>query len=385
MQAMMRAAALIGVVLPGERDVAAAAKPFLETGIPVFSNDNAANVRYRLPSILVTGKGTVVAVAQLRRGRGDFVPQELVCRRSADGGRTWGPKIVVRRNPRQQVCLFNGCIVEDTVAGKLLLHFIEFPFRSGHGDGWFGEVWLNRGGGHCQVVSTDDGRTWSEPVLQIPLANAEGWRGASGLNNNHGVQLREGPHRGRLVMNARVFKPGVTRWRAKGGIVYSDDHGETWRVGGVPFADKERYETEACLVEAAGGEIYVNYRGEGTRDKRRLYHRSGDGGATVSEQGAHGDLPPINCNAGLARYGTLPRSVLLLTLPAEPSRKNLTCYASFDEGRTWPAHRQITPKGGYSDVHVLPDRTILVLYELKGAEEGIALARFNLEWLTGGE
>ena len=228
---------LAGLLVLQDGHAKADETPFLETGIPVFSNDNADDVRYRLPSILVTEKGAVLAVAQLRRGKGDFTPQELVCRRSSDGGRTWDPLIVVRRNTRQPVCIFNGCVVEDVGAGKLILHFIEFPLKAGGHDRWFSEVWLERGGGHCQVVSTDDGKSWSEPVLQIPLANADGWRGASSLNNNHGVQLRNGPNRGRLVMNARIFNPGKTTWRAKGGIVYSDDHGRTWQVGGAPFPD----------------------------------------------------------------------------------------------------------------------------------------------------
>jgi sialidase-1 len=196
----------------------------------------------------------------------------LVCRRSEDGGRTWGPELSIRRDAERKHCRFNGCIVEDAETGKLILHFLEFS--ASQGPRWFQDVFFSRGGGHCQTESTDDGQTWSEPVLQIPLANADGWKRASALNNNHGVQLQHGPHRSRLVMNARVYQTGLTTWHAKGGIVYSDDHGHNWRVGGVPFSGKDRYETESCLVEIAGDGIHVNYRHEGLGSEDCLYHRS---------------------------------------------------------------------------------------------------------------
>ncbi len=351
-----------------------------EAGMPLFTNDNAARRIYRLPSLLVTSRGTVVAVSQLRWGPDDFAPQELICRRSEDGGKTWGPEIFIRRDAERKHCRFNGCIVEDAETGKLILHFIEFPSEAG--PRWFEDIFLARGGGHYQTESTDNGKTWSEPVLQIPRANAEGWKGASSLNNNHGIQLRHGPHCGRLVMNARVFKPGVTTWRAKGGIVYSDDHGRTWQIGGVPFPNRERYETEACLVETADGGLYINYRNESGDDKARLYHRSADGGLTVSEQGTHNDLPPIVCNAGMTRYSWAPRSILLLTMPVSTGRRDLACFASLDEGRTWPVRRKIASGGGYSDVAVLGDGTILVAYEPDGARTGIVTARFSLKWLV---
>ena len=58
-----------------------------------------------------------------------------------------------------------------------------------------------------------------------------------------------------------------------------------------------------------------------------------------------------------------------------------------DGGRTWIAGRVISEKaGGYSDVAVLPDRTILALYENPRTGDqprGLLLARFDLAWLLG--
>jgi sialidase-1 len=99
----------------------------------------------------------------------------------------------------------------------------------------------------------------------------------------------------------------------------------------------------------------------------------------------HNDLPVMVCNAGMTRYSWTPRSIILLTMPASAVRRDLTCFASFDDGRTWPVRRRITPDGGYSDVAVLDDGTILVAYEPDGPRKGIALAHFNVDWLMDTE
>ena len=71
---------------------------------------------------------------------------------------------------------------------------------------------------------------------------------------------------------------------------------------------------------------------------------------------------------------------------------------SSDDGRTWAATRSLEPgPSAYSDLAVLPDGTILCLFEngRPGATRPnstrtdwpyarITLARFNLEWLTDG-
>jgi sialidase-1 len=57
----------------------------------------------------------------------------------------------------------------------------------------------------------------------------------------------------------------------------------------------------------------------------------------------------------------------------------LTCYISRDGGRSWTVGNVISKtSGGYSDVAVMPEQTILTLYE---SREGLLLARYNLAWL----
>jgi sialidase-1 len=61
-------------------------------------------------------------------------------------------------------------------------------------------------------------------------------------------------------------------------------------------------------------------------------------------------------------------------------RENLSIKLSRDDGKTWPVNKVLDPgKAAYSDLAVLPDGTVLCLYE---ADTNIVCARFNLEWVT---
>ncbi|HYR58832.1 MAG TPA: sialidase family protein, partial [Chthoniobacteraceae bacterium] len=221
------------LVIEQDHDVSAAvaphsqdAAPLIEADVSLFANKDKAF--YRLPSLLVTSKGTVLAACQERLGRGDdFAPSSLVLRRSLDGGKMFEPEQTLYEHTGD--CTFNGNLVEDRETGTIFACFIAFP-QDEHAS-WFAKKWVPQGGGFAVVKSTDDGKSWSAPIEIVPKPNADGWHGGGAFNNNHGIQLRRGPHAGRLVIGARVFKPGVYEGRAKGGLIYSDDHGESWHVG----------------------------------------------------------------------------------------------------------------------------------------------------------
>lgn len=348
-----------------------------QADLPVF--ESGEGVYYRLPSILVTREGTVLAACQERkRSRGDWAESALVLKRSTDGGKTWGPEQTLYDRPGYSV--FNGNLVEDRQTGQILASCIAFPTKEGAD--WFLKTWIPADGGFELLRSRDDGQNWSPPEHHVPSPNAEGWHGGAAYNNNHGVQLTRGPHAGRLVLGARVFKKGVYEGRAKGGVIYSDDQGKTWHVGGVGFPSDGSLNGEVALCETSTGEVYVNYRNTDRQANPpfRLYSRSRDGGASFYEEGAEEDLPAHGCNAGLVSFtagGEEEPSLMLLTYPLEPSRRKLTCYVSSDNGQSWLGTKVITGGGGYSDVAVLPDWTILVLYE-QSRTAGLHLARLSL-------
>ena len=56
----------------------------------------AEQLRDRIPGIVVTKQGTVLAYCEARKQQGgDWGPIDVMMRRSTDGGKTWGPMRVI--------------------------------------------------------------------------------------------------------------------------------------------------------------------------------------------------------------------------------------------------------------------------------------------------
>jgi sialidase-1 len=63
------------------------------------------------------------------------------------------------------------------------------------------------------------------------------------------------------------------------------------------------------------------------------------------------------------------------------NRENLSIKLSRDDGKMWPVSKTLEAgPSAYSDLTVLPDGTVLCLYE---GDRKIVAARFNLEWVVG--
>ena len=102
-------------------------------------------------------------------------------------------------------------------------------------------------------------------------------------------------------------------------------------------------------------------------------------------------LPEPVCQASLCAArgaGGSPAPVLFSNPGSRAGRECMTVRLSRDECRTWPLARPVHDgPSGYSDLCVTSGGTVLCLYEGgdKDYREGIALARFELQWLTGGD
>jgi sialidase-1 len=164
---------------------------------------------------------------------------------------------------------------------------------------------------------------------------------------------------------------------------------------------------EGTLAEFSDGTIYYNSRSHMSVDHRRQIAYSHDGGAMfvdwrVDEQlrevgepfyFKYGTKPSYGCNAGLVRLPlecTDGRNVLLFSTPDNPgaTRVRMTVWASFDRAKTWPLKRLVYEgPSAYSSLAAAPDGTVYLLFE-RGKEklyESVAVARFNLAWLTQGK
>ena len=336
-----------------------------------------------LPGLIVTTQGTAIAVCQKRHGSmGDGGNQvDILMSRSEDSGATWQRQKVIFEE--EGAFTYLGPIFEERTTGAVFVAFWKMPANILDDLGYFSE-YAKGGGGFYLIKSTDQGRSWSDPFYVSPEPNADGW---VGWPNNcvHGLQLTSGPREERLVIPAFLYKegepgqvPGV-----RGGLLYSDDHGQSWKAGGVLPEGSD----EVSLVETAGGGIYVSYRKNTLATGKRHFARGTDYGETFCEHGEHEEVPDANLHAGLIRYhrGEGGHENLLLFSSPSPM-KDMTIRMSRDEGRRWAMSRRLERGlARYSDLAVTPDGTILCLYTngVVRDREKISVARFNLEWLMG--
>lgn len=331
---------------------------------------------YRIPALVVTPGGTALAFCEGRKnGSGDSGDIDLVMRRSADSGATWSDQAVVRSD-RGNTC-GNPCPVVDARTGTV----------------WLLSTW-NRGEDHEREIisgrskdtrrvfvmsSADEGRTWSEPKEITSAVKKPDWTWyATGPGS--GIQILHGEHAGRLVLACDHIEAKTERYYSH--VVFSDDQGHTWNLGGSVPNDQVN---ECEVVELADGRLMLNMRNYNRARQRRQKAFSRDGGGTWEDQGFDPALVEPVCQASLVRYSWPVQgkgNVILFSNPASTERVNMTVRASCDDGETWPRDRVLhAGPSAYSDLAVFADRTAGCLYERgeRHPYEQIALAKFTLQ------
>jgi sialidase-1 len=355
---------------------AGAQSPDALVQVDVFVSGKDGYHTYRIPSIVRTPKGTLIAVCEGRKnGRGDSGDIDLVMKRSFDNGATWSPMQVIADDGENTTG--NPTLVVDRNTTTIWLFTTRNPGDYKESDIIDGltpksrTVWV--------MKSTDDGATWSEAVDITSSVKKRNWSWYA-TGPGVGIQLKSG----RLVIPCNHFELGTKVGRSH--IIYSDDHGATWKIGGIAGAGTN----ESQVVERDDGSLLLNMRNH--RQHPQIYVRaiaiSVDGGLTWSKV-AHDPMliEPI-CQASIIRHETAggrSRSVILFSNPASLKRERLTVRLSYDGGQTWPVARLINPKGSaYSNLISLSSDQIGCLYEYGDQQlyEKIVFARFSLAWLT---
>lgn len=374
----------------------AAAAPLFEK-VDIFEAAVGGYAHYRVPSIIVSQRGTVIAVTEARKSqRGDWGPQDILMRRSRDGGKTWdGPRSIAN---------VEGEIAPNPVA---LAQNLDKP-----GDTTYNNIVpivdRKRGNLHflfcaeyarCfSMTSRDDGDTFSKPVdiTQVfeQFRREYPWK-VIATGPGHGIQLRNG----RLVVpvwlsdgtGGHAHRPSIVS------VIYSDD-GATWKRGDVVVRHPElNNPSETIAVELSDGRVMLNIRSEAA-EHRRATSYSRDGATKWSKPVFQPELIEPICMASIIRHS--PRKLVFVnpdsSEPRDPKRplhnfkrQNVSARLSTDDGKTWSSAKPIEPgPSGYSDLAMGPDGTIYCIYE-RGAVSGsdtyikyLTVVRFNLEWLS---
>lgn len=355
---------------------------------------------YRIPSLVVSNSGTVLAFCEGRKeGKSDHGNIHIMLKRSFDGGQTWEKmqKVWSEEQGKQKITCGNPTAVVDRDTGTIWLLFC----RNNN------TVWY--------TYSEDDGASWNNPVEITSEVKKEDWTWYA-TGPGHGIQLAEGDFAGRLIipcnhteLKGSELKRGEVPSSSRAGakrhchIIYSDDHGQNWKLGeSTPLPSEEKadeagvyFAGNECVVVETGKKVYLNTRG-GTYPMKCGYRKfswSYDGGESWEPLKIDNELIEPCCHAGIVGGTQFPgdKDIVLFANPAngpEPDwdkgRKKMTVRASFDNCQSWPLSKMLH-KGpsSYADLTVLNDGTILCLYEggKEHRREWLRLARFNLAWL----
>ena len=338
---------------------------------------------YRIPGLVTTNKGTLIAVYDLRHRRGNDLPNDIDIgmSRSTDGGQTWEPmkNIMDKGGHDDNEGVGDPAILVDRKTGRI----------------WVGAAWAHKGisnynsspglklgtsGQFLVVTSDDDGLTWSNPInLTEPIAaNIPDptlkmfFNGPGG-----GITLRDGT----LVFPAQFSKGTEKIETLSGGnydrfvsacestIFWSKDNGKTWTLGnGV-----RPKTTEAQVVELNDGSLLLTVRDERKVGTRAMFITRDLGKTWEEHPASNRAIPDPVCQASILRVASKKegddRDLIAFFNPNSSSgRVNLSLQLSEDEGNTW-THKELfyAPNNwGYSCMCMVDTSTIGVLYETIG-------------------
>jgi sialidase-1 len=353
----------------------------LSRRVTVFRSGHDGYPIFRIPAVVRAANGDLLAFCEARQG-GDASTIDLVLKRSSDGGRKWGALQVVQ-NHRDFRDLFGQDPPPITVGNPAPVVDLLHPEHPGR-------IWLlfTLENDRVFVIHSDDhGQNWSprrEVTAQVKRP-AWGWY-ATGPG--HAIQLRRGPHAGRLVVPAdhRLGDSGQDRGPNGAQVIYSDDHGEAWQLGAVDDSYEDGLNAnETMAVELADGRLYLNTRDQnGVAPGTRGFAYSVDGGASFVRgatedyptfQPASGvlDPPVVQCSLlRVARSADGDRADVILfsgpddSGPSGPGRSDLRIRYSIDGTRTWRDGRLIhIGPAAYSDMVRLEERrsSVGILFE----------------------
>ena len=345
-----------------------------EPAIPfLYSQNTAGYEAFRIPAIVKTKKGTLLAFAEARKKRsaGDAGDIDLVLKRSLDSGKTWESQVIVWDNGANTCG--NPVPVVDQQTGD-----IHLLMTWNHGEDNYSDI--NNATGHdtrrvYATRSSDDGTTWAASVEITSVAKRPYWRWY-GTGPCHGLQVKEGAHKNRLVVPCyySVIKSGSNKVYAH--VIYSDDSGRTWKAGDTTRQDNAG---ESTVAELPGGKLMLNMR-RGT--PARGVAISNDGGATWEDVRTDYTLLDPQCQGSLLDTWRAGQHLLLFSNVASGSRDHMTIKLSTNEGAAWSkAYAVYTGPAAYSDIVMITENKVAILYEagVSRPYEGIAFKIISLD------
>ena len=335
----------------------------------LFKNGEGAYACYRIPAIIKTPQGSLLAFAEGRKTScNDFGNVDILLRKSDDGGLHWSETKVVADfgelqagNPAPVVDLFDP----DYPEGRIFLFY---------NTGDVSEHDMRLGKGIREVnfkTSIDQGKTWSQPkkiTNQVHFnsttnqANRD-WR-TNATTPGHALQFKLLPYQGRIYVPANHSQgdplDGFNEYRAYG--FYYDDHGQTFQVS----PDLNTLSSnEAIGVELPDGQLMLNVREQNGASKTRLIALSSSAGEQWDAEFFDSELISPVCQSSLLLYEGVKDTILLYSGPNSTNQRiKMTIKGSLDQGESWPLEKEIySGTSAYSDLVQVDSKSVGLFYE----------------------
>jgi sialidase-1 len=332
---------------------------------------------FRIPALITTAKGTVLAFAEGRKNDcGDAGDIDLVVKRSTDGGKTWGPLIMVW-NDNDNTC-GNPAPVIDQQSGRIVLL----------------STW-NLGTDHEREIIADTSKNTRRVFVLYSIDDGIGWSAAKEITREvkktswswyatgpgRGIQISKGKRKGRLVISANHVMKNTRRNYSH--VIFSDDGGNNWKLGGITREDSVN---ESTIAELSDGRLMLNMR-NASKKRARQTAISRDAGKHWSHIKTDTTLIEPVCEGNLLQYKYEGRKeALLFSNPASTTtRSQMTIRVSYDNGESWPFKKLLyAGPSAYSCMTVLQNGNIGCFYEagLQKPYEGIVYEEIKLEEIT---
>ncbi|HEU8483851.1 TPA: LPXTG-anchored neuraminidase NanA [Streptococcus pneumoniae] len=445
---------------------------------------------YRIPALLKTDKGTLIAGADERRlHSSDWGDIGMVIRRSEDNGKTWGDRVTItnlRDNPKASDPSIGSpvnidmVLVQDPETKRIFSIYDMFPegkgifgmssqkeeaykeidgktyqilYRGGEkeaytirengtvytpdgkatdyrvvvdpvkpaysdkgdlykGDQLLGNIYFTtnktspfriaKDSYLWMSYSDDDGKTWSAPQDITPMVKAD-WMKFLGVGPGTGIVLRNGPHKGRILIpvyttNNVSHLDGSQSSR----VIYSDDHGKTWHAGEAvndnrqvdgqkihssTMNNRRAQNTESTVVQLNNGDVKLFMRGL-TGDLQVA--TSKDGGVTWEKDiKRYPQVKDVYVQMSAIHTMHEGKEYIILSNAGGPKRENgMVHLARVEENGelTWLKHNPIQ-KGefAYNSLQELGNGEYGILYE--HTEKGqnaytLSFRKFNWDFLS---